>query len=64
MVISIFLLIFVLVFSFAVLIPEGKDYRINRTDFRKENLELKRLIDFSAKKKSRSFKNFKAITYM
>ena len=50
MVISIFLLIFVLVFSFAVLIPEGKDYRINRTDFRKENLELKRLIDFSAKK--------------
>jgi len=34
--ISIFLLIFVLVFSFAVLIPEGKEYRIKRTDFRKD----------------------------
>jgi hypothetical protein len=43
---SLLLLIFVLVFSFVVLIPEGKDYRIQRTDLRKESRELKRYQDF------------------
>ena len=45
--ISIFLLIFVLVFSFAVLIPNGKEYRIKRTELRKMNMELRQLNDFS-----------------
>jgi len=44
---SIFLLIFVLVFSFAILIPEGKEYRIKRTALQKESLELRQLSDFS-----------------
>lgn len=34
--VSIFLLIFVLLFSFLVLIPEGKDYRETRTQLKKE----------------------------
>jgi len=34
--ISIFLLIFVLLFSFLVLIPEGKEYREKRTELKKE----------------------------
>lgn len=45
--ISILLLIFVLVFSFSVLIPKGKEYRIKRTELRKMNLETRRLNDFS-----------------
>lgn len=45
--ISIFLLIFVLVFSFAILIPKGKEYRVDRTEIRKINLELKQLDNFS-----------------
>lgn len=44
------LLIFVLVFSFSVLIPQGKDYRLKRTELKKENLELKQLSDFSIEK--------------
>ncbi|MCK4875531.1 MAG: hypothetical protein KAS26_06760 [Sulfurimonas sp.] len=45
--ISIFLLIFVLVFSFSVLIPKGKEYRIKRTELRKMNLEARNLNNFS-----------------
>jgi len=46
----IFLLIFVLAFSFAVLIPKGKEYRIKKSELKKENLELKQLSDFSIEK--------------
>lgn len=46
----VFLLIFVLVFSFAVLIPEGKDYRIKKAELKKESLELKGLNDFLIEK--------------
>jgi len=44
---SVFLLIFVLVFSFAVLIPEGKNYRIKRTELKKMNIELRQLERYS-----------------
>lgn len=44
---SIFLLIFVLVFSFSVLIPEGKEYRVKRNDLRKDKLELRQINNFS-----------------
>jgi len=48
LVLSIVLLIFVLLFSFLTLIPEGKEYRIQRTELNKETLELKQLENFSA----------------
>lgn len=48
--ISLFLLIFVLIFSFGVMIPKGKSYRIKKTELKKENLELKQLSDFSIEK--------------
>lgn len=48
--VSLFLLIFVLVFSFAVMIPEGKSYRVKKTELKKENLELKQLSDFAIEK--------------
>lgn len=48
--VSLFLLIFVLVFSFTVMIPEGKSYRIKKTELKKENLELKQLSDFAIEK--------------
>lgn len=38
---SLFLFIFVLIFSFAVLIPEGKEYRIKRVQLKKTNKELR-----------------------
>ena len=41
-----FFLIFVLLFSFAVLIPEGKEYRKDRTEFKKESKELRRYQNF------------------
>ena len=44
---STLLLIIVLVFSFAVLIPHGKDYREQRVELRKENKELQKYQDFS-----------------
>jgi len=44
---SVFLLIFVLVFSFSILIPEGKEYRIKRGEVNVESRELKQLSDFS-----------------
>lgn len=47
---SLFLLVFVLVFSFMVLIPEGKKYRIKRGELANENVELKQLSDFAAQK--------------
>ncbi len=47
---STLLLIFVLVFSFAVLIPNGKEYRIKRAELKKENLELRQLSDFAIEK--------------
>lgn len=46
----VFLLVFVLVFSFSVLIPQGKEYRVKRGDLKKENLELKQISDFSIEK--------------
>ena len=47
MILSVFLLIFVLLFSFLVLIPEGKDYRGERVEIRKENAELRRFQNFN-----------------
>lgn len=44
---SLLLLIFVLIFSFAVLIPQGKEYRIKRNELRKEHSKLRQLEDFS-----------------
>ena len=41
-----FFLLFVLLFSFAVLIPEGKEYRKNRIEFKKESKELRRYQNF------------------
>ena len=43
---SVFLLIFVLIFAFAFLIPEGKEYRNKGADLRKENKELKKYENF------------------
>lgn len=47
MTVTLFLLLFVLIFSFGVLIPKGKEYRMEKTELKKENLELKQLSDFS-----------------
>ena len=44
---SIFLLIFVLMFSFIVLIPTGKEYREQRSLLIKDRIELRRYEDFS-----------------
>jgi len=44
---SVVLLSFVLIFSFAVLIPNGKEYRLKRADLKKEYKKLKQLSDFS-----------------
>ena len=41
-----FFLIFVLLFSFAVLIPKGKEYRKNRIEFKKESKELRKYQNF------------------
>jgi hypothetical protein len=45
--ISVFLLIFVLLFSFMALIPNGKEYRLKKSDLRKEQLKLRQLSDFA-----------------
>ncbi len=50
-VISLILFIFVLIFSFSVLIPNGKEYRIKRLDVKKHYKEL------------RSYRNFHDETY-
>jgi hypothetical protein len=47
LILSVLLFIFVLLFSFSVLIPAGKEYRIKRTSVKKQSLELKQLEDFS-----------------
>ncbi|MEA3370927.1 MAG: hypothetical protein U9Q40_06265 [Campylobacterota bacterium] len=41
-----FLLIFVMIFSFAVLIPKGKEYREDRLVYKKESRELRRYQNF------------------
>jgi len=43
---SVFLLVFVLVFAFAVLIPKGKEYRWQKNELRKENADFQRYEDF------------------
>jgi hypothetical protein len=43
---AVFLLIFVLVFSFLVLIPKGKEYRKDRIELKKEMKELRKYEDF------------------
>ncbi len=48
-----FFLIFVLIFSFALLIPKGKEYRKNRTEFKKESKELRRYQNFHNEVESR-----------
>ncbi|MDQ1263515.1 MAG: hypothetical protein QG559_516 [Campylobacterota bacterium] len=47
--ISTFLLIFVLIFSFAILIPEGQSYRNKRTEVKKELLELEQVSELHKK---------------
>jgi len=46
LVLSIFLLVFVLLFSFLVLIPEGKEYREQRIALKKESRELRRYQEY------------------
>jgi hypothetical protein len=46
LVLSVLLLIFVLVFSFSVLIPSGKEYRIKKSELREETKKLRQLDDF------------------
>jgi len=41
-----FLLVFVLLFSFALLIPKGKEYRKNRVELKKESKELRKYQNF------------------
>lgn len=41
-----FLLVFVLLFSFAILIPKGKEYRADRVSYKKESRELRRYQSF------------------
>jgi hypothetical protein len=47
LILSVLLLIVVLVFSFLVLIPEGKKYREKRAELNKQKVEFKRYDDFS-----------------
>lgn len=44
---SMILLVFVLMFSFLVLIPEGKNYREQRSSLNKESTELRRYEEFT-----------------
>ncbi len=48
-----FFLIFVLIFAFALLIPEGKEYRKNRVEFKKESKELRRYQNFHSEVESK-----------
>lgn len=41
------LLLFVVIFSFTVLIPEGKEYRVKRAELKKELKELRKYQNFS-----------------
>lgn len=47
LILSTLLLVFVLLFSFAVLIPEGQTYRKQRTELKKETLELEKYQEFN-----------------
>ncbi len=47
LVLSTFLLIFVLIFSFSVLIPKGKEYREQKAELNKDNLELRKYQEFN-----------------
>ncbi|PLY13805.1 MAG: hypothetical protein C0628_05585 [Sulfurimonas sp.] len=47
------LLIIILFFSFAVLIPKGKEYRVKRDELKKDNLELKHLANILIEKEER-----------
>jgi len=47
LILSVILFIFVLLFSFLVLVPTGKEYRIKRTSVKKQDLELRQLKSFS-----------------
>lgn len=46
LIMSVFLLIFVLIFSFGFLIPEGKEYRVKRAELKKEEIQLRKYKDF------------------
>lgn len=46
LVLSVVLLIFVIIFSFAVLIPAGKEYRIKRVELKKVSSELHKYENF------------------
>ncbi len=46
-VVTLFLFIFVVVFSFFALIPEGKTYRVKKSELKKENLELQKYQEFN-----------------
>ncbi|MCW8837935.1 MAG: hypothetical protein OQJ77_03530 [Thiovulaceae bacterium] len=48
LILSILLLVFVLLFSFLALIPEGKKYRIQRVQLTKEYKDLRRYQDFDS----------------
>ena len=47
LILSALLFVFVLMFSFSVLVPAGKEYRIKRTVVKKQNLELRQLENFA-----------------
>jgi len=47
---STFLLIFVLLFSFLLLIPKGKNYRMQKIEFKKEMKQLRQLEDLNSEK--------------
>ena len=48
-ILSTLLLVFVLLFSFSVLIPEGKEYRIQRVQLATQHKDLKRYQDYDTK---------------
>ncbi|MCD4667570.1 MAG: hypothetical protein K8R44_03100 [Sulfurimonas sp.] len=43
---SVFLLVFVLIFAFLLLIPEGKEYRNKRVELKKESTQLRKYENF------------------
>ena len=47
LVISLIFLLFVMLFSFLVLIPQGKDYRVKRLQVKKQNMELIQLQNYA-----------------
>ena len=46
LVLSVFLLVFVLIFAFALLIPEGKEYRNKMVELKKESIKLQKFENF------------------